>query len=204
MPSVSAPRTALAALAVGAALLVWSNVSVSGASTPAAAVAAKPPKIVTAARITPRPGTLAPGTRVRSASLLGQRVFTDANHGFALASPGEADYAVATTDGGKTWKTDGPALHLHAAQAPLVVVFIGAVNRRTVFAWGGGQVIDTTSDGGKHWYSALFTVGGPVGVVRDLGGHLLAFVESSSGASTWQYVSKDGGRTWHYKTTVGR
>ena len=46
---------------------------------------------------------------------------------------------MATSDGGKTWKTDGPALHLHAAQAPLAVVFIGALNRKTVFAWGAGR-----------------------------------------------------------------
>jgi hypothetical protein len=191
-------------LVVGASVLGWSGVGVSGASTRVAAAVAKPPQTITAARIARRPGTLAPGTRVRSASVVGRRVFTDAKHGFALTSAGEADYAVATTDGGKTWKTDGPALHLHAAQAPLAVAFIGAVNRRTVFAWGGGQVIDATRDGGKNWYSALFADGGPVAVVPSLQGHLLAFVGSSSGAGTWQYVSKDGGRTWHYQTTVGQ
>jgi hypothetical protein len=203
MPSISCTRIAISALVAGAALLGWSSVGISGASTRAAA-AAKPPKTVTAARISRRPGTLPPGTRVGSASLFGQRVFTDAKHGFALASPADADYAVATTDGGKTWRTDGPALHLHAAQAPLAVVFIGAVSRKTVFAWGGGQVIDTTSDGGKNWYRALFPDGGPVAVVRDLAGHLLAFVGSASGASVSRYVSKDGGRTWHYQNTVGR
>ncbi len=203
MPSVSSPRIAVVALAVSAALLGSSSVAVSGASRMASA-AATPPKTVTAVRITRRPGTLAPGTKVSSASLFGQRVFTDAKHGFALASPSDADYAVATADGGKTWRTDGPALHLHAAQAPLAVVYIGAVNRKTVFAWGGGQVIDTTRDGGKNWYSALFTAGGPLAVVPELGGHLLAFVGSFSGTPAWEYVSKDGGRTWHYQTTVGR
>ena len=82
------------------------------------------------------------------------------------------------------------------------MAFIGAVNRKTVFAWGGGQVIDATSDGGKHWYSALFGNGGPVAVVHTFGGHLLAFVGSFSGSTTWQYLSKDGGRTWHYQTRV--
>jgi hypothetical protein len=202
MPAVSFPRVAVAALFVSAAVLGSSSVGVSGASAGAAASAAKPPRTVRAVRITRRPGTLAPGTKVRSARVVGQRVFTDAKHGFALVSVGQADYPVATSDGGKTWKTDGPALHLHAAQAPLAVVFIGAVNRKTVFAWGGGQVIDSTSDGGKNWYSALFTDGGPVAVVPDLEGRLLAFVGSFSGRSTWQYVSKDGGRTWHYQTTV--
>jgi hypothetical protein len=203
MRAVSSPRTAVAALVVSAAALGSSSVSLSGASTRAAASAAKPPKTVTGALVRARPGTLPPGTKVRSSALVGQRVFTDAQHAFALASPSDADYPVATTDGGKTWKTDGPALHLHAANAPLAVVFVGAVSRKTLFAWGGGQVIDATGDGGKHWYSALFTNGGPVAVVPSLTGHLLAFVGSFSGRSTWQYVSKDGGRTWHYQTTVG-
>jgi hypothetical protein len=34
-------------------------------------------------------------------------------------------------------------------------------------------------------------------VVHDFAGHLLAFVQSS-GSSTVEYVSKDGGRTWHH------
>jgi hypothetical protein len=203
MPSVSSPRTVLAAAVVSAAVLGLSSVGVSAASSRTAAASAKPPRTFTAVRITSRPGTLAPGTRVRSGDVAGQRVFTDAKHGFALASVVDADYPVATTDGGKTWRTYGPALHLHAAQAPLAVAFIGAVDRKTVFAWGGGQVIDATSDGGRNWYSALFTDGGPVAVVHDFNGHLLGFIGSSSGASIWQYVSKDGGRTWHYQTTVG-
>ena len=194
--------TAVAVAALGTATLASSGLAASGASGRAAAASPSPPKLVRATRITRRSGTLAPGTRVRPASLDAQRVFVDPKHGVALASVGEADYPVATTDGAKTWKTDGPALHLHAAQAPLAVVFIGAVNRKTVFAWGGGQVIDTTRDGGRSWYGALFSAGAPVAVVPDLMGHLLAFVGSFNGTSTWQYVSKDGGRTWRYQATV--
>jgi hypothetical protein len=193
----------VAATVVSAVALGWSSVAVSGASTRGAAAAATPPRTVGATRITRRPGTLATGTCVRSADLFGQRVFTDAKDGFALASVVDADYPVATTDGGRTWKTDGPALHLHAAQAPLAVVLIGAVGRKTVFAWGGGQVIDATRDGGKNWYSALFSDGGPVAVVPGLAGDLVAFVGSFNGPRIWQYVSKDGGRTWHYPTTIG-
>ena len=155
MRSVTGSRNLVAAVLVGAVVLGLGSIGASGASTHAAA-AIKPPKTVTATLITRSAGTLAPGRRLRPADIAGQRVFTDSKHGFALASLAGADYSVATTDGGRTWKTDGPALHLHAAQAPLAVVFIGAANRRTLFAWGGGQVIDTTSDGGKTWYSALF------------------------------------------------
>ena len=196
MRSVVSPRKLVAAFVVVGVVLGLGSIGVSGAATRATA-AAKPPKTVTATLITRRKGTLATGSSVRAAAVSGQRVFTDAMHGFALASVGSAQYAVATADGGKTWKTYGPALHLNAAQAPLSVSFIGAVSRKTVFAWGGGQVIDATNDGGKHWYSALFTTGSPVAVVRDIQGHITAFVGSPSGGSTSRYVSKDGGRTWH-------
>lgn len=196
MRSVVSPRKLVAAFVVVGVVLGLGSIGVSGAETRGTA-AAKPPKTVTATLVTRRKGTLATGSSVRASAVSGQRVFTDAKHGFALASVGSAQYAVATADAGKTWKTYGPALHLNAAQAPLSVSFIGAVSRKTVFAWGGGQVIDATSDGGKHWYSALFTTGSPVAVVRDIPGHITAFVGSPSGGSTSRYVSKDGGRTWH-------
>jgi hypothetical protein len=192
MPFISSPRGTVAMCIAGVALLGSGfALATAAGSTP------KPPTTVKATRIARQPGTLAPGSQVGSGRVAGQRTFTNATTGFALASVGEADYAVTTTDAGKTWKTDGPALHLHALQAPLAVSFIGAVNRRTVFAWGGGQVIDTTNDGGKTWYRALFTIGAPIAVVHDFAGHLLAFVQSS-GSSTLEYASKDGGRTWHH------
>ena len=196
MRSVVSPRKLVAAFVVVGVVLGLGSIGISGAETRGTA-AAKPPKTVTATLVTRRKGTLATGSSVRASAVSGQRVFTDAKHGFALASVGSAQYAVATADAGKTWKTYGPALHLNAAQAPLSVSFIGAVSRKAVFAWGGGQVIDATSDGGKHWYSALFTTGSPVAVVRDIQGHITAFVGSPSGGSTSRYVSKDGGRTWH-------
>jgi photosystem II stability/assembly factor-like uncharacterized protein len=191
MPLVLTPRAAVVAGITSVALLG----SALGLAT-AAASSPKPPKIVKATRITRQSGTLAPGSHVASSKVVGQRTFTTASRGFALASVGSADYAVATTDGGTTWTTDGPALHLDALQAPLAVSFLGAVNRQKVFAWGGGQVIDATNDGGKTWYRALFSSGSPVAVVHDFAGHLLAFVKSFSGSSTAEYVSKDGGRTW--------
>ena len=130
-------------------------------------------------------------------------MFTNAAHGVALASVGQAQYPAATSNGGRTWKTNGPALHLDAAQAPLAVVDIGAAGSRTVFGYGSGQVIDTTADGGQHWYRALFT-GLPMAVTTNAQGHLVAFVDGETGSgTTWQYVSKNGGRTWRYDTAVG-
>jgi hypothetical protein len=163
MPFVSSPRRTVIAVITGVTVLGSSFAfATAAASTP------NPPTTVRATRITRQSGTLAPGTHVRSGDVVGQRTFTDGTRGFGLASVGGADYPVTTTDAGKTWKTDGPALHLHAAQAPLAVAFIGVVNRKRVFAWGGGgQVIDTTNDGGKSWYR----------MERPRGrGHLIAWV----------------------------
>jgi hypothetical protein len=188
----------LGVVALGAAV-----VALFAISTPDATAAAGPPKAVKASRITRRSGTLAPGTAVSSASL-GQRVFTDVVHGFALANAGGAQYPAATSDGGATWRTDGPALHVNAAQAPLAVANIGAASQAKVFAYGGGQVIDTTRDGGQSWYRALFS-GLVMAVVRGVGGRLVAFVDASVNGRgvTWQYVSRDGGRTWRYNPRVG-
>ncbi len=96
----------------------------------------------------------------------------------------------------------GPALHLNAAQAPLVVCEVGALNRRIYFADGcGGETVDTTSDGGKHWWRTFF--GGGVQAVLGSGGRLVAFVAvnsaSGSSAATWVYVSSNGGRHWRYE-----
>jgi hypothetical protein len=195
---IAAPAIVLSAVAFGSAA-----VGVSAAST--RATAAITPQQTVIATLIPRPaGTLKPGATVSSG--LGQRVFTDAKHGFTLANVGQAQYPAATTNGGKTWKTDGPALHLDAAQAPLSVSDLGATNRKTVFAFGGGQVIDATGNGGKQWFRATFD-GLPMAVVGGRSGHLVAFIDASAGNGskgvTWQYVSKNGGRTWRFDSTVG-
>lgn len=206
MPLILSPRVVGSTLVLGAAALGLTTAGVSAASTQSAMTADVPQATVTASLFSRRPGTLAPGAKVRSADL-GQRVFTDADHGFALASVGQAQYPAATDDAGKTWKTDGPALHINAAQAPLSVVDIDAISPTTIFAYGSGQVIDATSDGGKAWYGALFD-GVVMAVVGGVDNHLVAFVDgstsgSSSSGVTWQYVSKDGGRSWRYDNTVG-
>jgi hypothetical protein len=193
---VAAGTVALAALAAAAMVAPTAASAEHG-------VAAAGQTTVTGTLITRPAHTLAPGSSVRSSAIVGQRVFVDATHGFALASVGQAQYPAATANGGTTWRTDGPALHLDAAQAPLAVTEIGAAGRRTIFAFGSGQVIDTTSDGGRHWYRAGF-FGLPMAVVPNPRGHLVAFVDGETGTNgTSQYVSKNGGRTWRLDATVG-
>lgn len=201
----TANRKLLTLAAFGVSMALGSTIAVgvlSGASSAATRVI---PRTITASLITRTPGTLAPGTRVRSGSL-GERVFPNGRTGFALASVGQVQYPAATVNGGTTWRTDGPALHLNAAQAPLVVVFPGAANTRTFFAFGGGQVVDATGDAGRHWWRA-FLGDAVIAVVPRLGGGLVAFAQdvSSTGNSavTLVYVSRDGGHHWRYTTNFG-
>jgi hypothetical protein len=193
-----------ATVLAGASTAGISAASSGGAHRAARSIAAAPPKTITAVRITRRRGTLRPGTSVRARDL-GQRVFPNASHGFALAHVGQADYPAATVNGGRSWHTNGPALHLDAAQAPLSVADAGAANQRTFFAFGGGQVVDATGDGGKHWWSAI--LGEDVlAVVPRIGGGILAVVQDAptgAAAATLVYVSTDGGHHWHRRTTLG-
>jgi hypothetical protein len=189
---VRMPAAALAAL-------------LAGSIAPASAAAA-PPQTITASRITRQNGTLAPGSGVRASSL-GQRVFLNANRGFALADVGQAQYPAATVNGGRTWKTNGPALHLNAAQAPLVVVDVGAANAHTFYAFGGGQVVDVTSGGGTTWWQANLGDVVLAVVPRVLGGGLVAIAQDATGggsnATTVVYVSTDGGRHWKLNKKLG-
>lgn len=169
------------------------------------AKAASVPQTVTATLISRPPGTLRPGTHVSHADL-GPREFPNPHVGFSLASVGQAQYPAETVNGGQTWRTNGPALHLDAAQAPLAVVFTGASNAHTFYAFGGGQVVDATGDGGRHWWRASLG-DAPIAVVPRLGGGLVAFTQDAnstgSGGVTVVYVSTDGGHHWHHSTRFG-
>ena len=161
----------------------------------AALASGSPPSNVTVSVISNSPGTPAPGTVVPSMEIGGNRVFVNDTDGFALAAGVQSQFPVATTDGGTTWKVIGPALHINAAQAPLVVSNIGAASTKTIYAYGGGQAADVTTDGGKTWYRALFQ-GLVEQMTTNLHGHLVVYEQFQSGSPVQMYVSKDGGRHW--------
>ncbi len=175
-----------------------------GVAGVAAAAAPKPPKKLVGAMITRPPRTLKPGTAVKASSL-GQRVYVNGHDGFALAAVGDAQYPAKTTDGGTSWSTFGPALHVNALQAPLSVTNVGAANAHTVYYYGSGQAVDVTSDGGKTWWRTLCPELS-LAVVPGASGRLVWVTQDSptgGAALTWPYESSDGGRVWHYTTALG-
>jgi hypothetical protein len=199
-------QIAIGAAPLAAVLLLFIGGASASTRAAHASAAPRPPATVTGTLITRTRGTLAQGSRVRGSDV-GRREFLDARHGYALASVGQADYPVLTADGGKTWRTSGPAVHLDAAQAPLAVIDAGAANLHTYFACCGAQAVDATGDGGKHWWRAF--IGDLVlAVVTRPDGELIAIAQSAGNASgsraaTWVYVSRDGGHHWHYDAQEG-
>jgi hypothetical protein len=154
-----------------------------------------------------RANAVAVGTVV-SGSIVSTRVFANGHDGFALASKNNAQYPARTVDGGQTWRINGPQFHINAADAPEAVQFVGLLNSRKYFAYGS-SVVDVTTNAGRTWFetymgdAVLAVVPGFIGR-----GSLLAYVQDLTGSnsnkvSTLQYVSRDGGRHWHYTTAFG-
>jgi hypothetical protein len=195
----------LTALALG--LTVFGATSAPFGSLAAAGIseAASAPAGVTATQLpADKPPFTRPGTIV-SSSRLSVREFVNDKDGFSLAfisAGGGATYPAATTNGGKTWRIDGPHFHVNGANAPNVVTQLGAASPATFFAYGGpggGNSVNVTTDGGKHWWR-VYLPGTPLAIVDghvSNSGALIAFVQPGP-AQLWTYVSTDGGRHWHH------
>ena len=134
-------------------------------------------------------------------SYLGVRVFVDARRGFALANLASGEiYPASTTDGGKRWRINGPLFYIPAADAPAFVSQVGAAPPGTYFAFGGGSVVDLTTDSGVHWYRAFLGEDVLSVVPGTKAHHLIAIVQDGSGGTrviSVVYLSTDGGRHWH-------
>jgi hypothetical protein len=164
-------------------------------------------RTVTARRLRPRTNAVPRGSVISDAALFGARVFANATDGFALADDGEAQYSAVTSDGGQTWRIDGPQFHVDAADAPEGVGAVGIAGRRTYFAYGS-SVVDVTTDVGRTWWET-FLGELVMAVVPGPRHDLIAYVQQSvsnsrvNPAVTWQYVSRDGGRHWRYSSRLG-
>lgn len=190
---------------VGCAAATPSNTARS--SPTAAPTGATPPKTVIAYPL-PAARGLRPGSAV-GAGFVGIRAFINRRDGFAIANlpqAGDGTYPLATTDGGKTWRTDGPVLHVPAAQGAAAVGQAGVSAPRIYFAWCAAcnDLIDITPDAGKHWW-AIRLPGQILSLVGTPYTHagLIAVVEGPTsdprgrGASLWVYTSTNG-RRWTY------
>ena len=185
------------------------SAATSAASPPAraAATAPTPQARITARRLRPRRGAVPPGTVVSSSSLFPDRVFSTSRIGFSLADRGQAQYPARTTDGGRTWRIDGPQFHVDAADGPEAVGFVGFARSRTFFAYGS-SVVDVTTDAGRTWWETFLGELVVAVVPGRSSNELVAYVQQSASnrggaAVTSQYVSRDGGRHWNYSTAMG-
>lgn len=195
---------------LAAAVVTAAATATSAAHAPARAAAASPspPHRLTGRRMRPRPGAVPRGTAVKPPDLFSTRVFANASVGFALASVDSAQYPARSVDGGRTWRIDGPQVHIDAADAAEGVQFVGVAGPRTFFAYGS-EAVDVTTDGGRTWWET-FLGELVVAVVPGPRHELVAYVQqqldansTSLAAATWQYVSRDGGRDWIYSQRLG-
>ena len=134
------------------------------------------------------------------------RAFANERVGFALGMYGAADYPVETTDGGRTWRIDGPWFSAAIADGAWGVGYVGVDGPRTFFAYGSSAV-DVTTNGGRTWWACLLGEQVQAVVPGDGPNELVAYVQTpvgqSNNSATWQYVTDNGGRTWRYSTTFG-
>ena len=143
------------------------------------------------------------GRRV-SPGALGERIFIDGEHGFALAALIGGIYPAATVDGGHVWRVNGPRFVRDAMNPNAIVTHVGAASPRTYFAYGGGgSAVDVTNDAGKHWWQTY--LGDVVLAVVAQPRHLTGIAQDDSGGRvrTLVYVSPDRGRHWWHTSRSG-
>jgi hypothetical protein len=108
-------------------------------------------------------------------------------------------YPIISTNGGTTWKVDGPLFHADALQGASVVVSSGVLPPSGAYFWGhGGNLIWFTYDEGAHWWNVAFGAG-----VDELSARNGIFEAVVFGAQVhsvalqrFVYVSTDAGKTW--------
>jgi hypothetical protein len=149
-----------------------------------------------------RPGTVIPAREVDA------RAFSDSRRGFGLATVVNGEtFPATTTNGGATWRINGPVFHVPAADGTAGVSYTGVSSARAYFAYGS-SVVDATPDAGRTWWQTF--LGELVLAVVAQHGHLIAVVQQQASSTSeslksvnWVYVSQDRGRHWRYTNQLG-
>ncbi len=122
---------------------------------------------------------------------------------FGLAVyPSSQTYPAISSDAGVTWRIDGPLLYMAAAEAPNITTAVGPIGSDGAYFWGqGGNVVKTTTDGGRHWWESRFYR--PVYKVTESHGALDTVVLGNEvgkhSLQAFLYVSTDSGRMWRLR-----
>jgi hypothetical protein len=112
----------------------------------------------------------------------------------------EATYPALSTDGGTTWRIDGPLFWVAAADAPNVTSNVGALGSRGAYFWGqGGNFVKVTTDEGHHWWltsfdAGVYKVSASHGILRAVA---LGNQVSCTDFQAFLYVSTDSGSAWN-------
>lgn len=141
---------------------------------------------------------LKPGTIIHALAFDSNRVFVNAKDAFALVITRAGEiYPGTTTTGGRIWKIAGPVFFTPTADGPNAVSTVTAIPPRTFVAFGAGNFVRVSTDGGKRWWQTELGDETAAVVAADRG--LVAFAQKTVGgslrAATWVYRSTDG-RHW--------
>jgi hypothetical protein len=125
---------------------------------------------------------LTPGTVIHAPGFASNRVFIYAQDGFALILTGDGViYPATTTTRGRSWKIAGPVFFTPTADGPDAVSTVTAIAPRTLVAFGAGNFVSVSTDGGPRWWQT--ELGDETAAVVAADGGLVAFAQHTIGNS---------------------
>jgi hypothetical protein len=168
--------------------------------------------VVRATRLAPSvpsrtgPRYLAPGTAIPAGDIAAQ-VRATPQVSYGLADVGGSEWPAISTDGGQTWRIDGPLFVYPAESGANAANAIGALSANVAYAWGhGGNFVKITYDAGGHWWLAAIPGQGVESVTRNKGtlrARTLGPQTATGQFETFLYISSDQGRTWTLHGQLG-
>lgn len=183
----SPPSNAVQAGSAPPALPIWLHKTVD-AGTYVAPTAPFVPNIEPA-------GNAVPGNDVKATTTEKGKL----KFGLATFRTSTQTYPAISTDGGATWKVDGPLFHVDALQGASVVGNSGFLPPRGAYFWGnGGNIVWITYDEGAHWWKVVFGAGVDEMSAKNRTLEVVAFGAQvhATELQRFLYISTDSGRTW--------